>query len=302
MSVDFRMLVGFMAAFLSIFCGVAIIFQFAKLKKDAKGKSKTKFNPVIPTVPKIYITGDKHGNYKELIEFCRKNKTTFADTMIILGDSCFNYFDDERDEFLKDALSTVKITLFCLHGNKENRPQNIRTYRTKLFRGGIVYYEEKFPNILFAKDCEVYDFDGRSAIVLGGAHSVDKFYRIENELPWWKDEEPDCETKMKFEAVLSGRNNCVDYIFTHTVPLKYEPAEMFISNKKKKPPKKKSYAPDIDKSVERWLDEIEKKVKYEKWFCGHYHTDKSIGRIRIMFGDIKLLSEAVKEEHDEKRK
>ena len=41
----------------------------------------------------------------------------------------------------------------------------------------MVYYEEEFPSILFAKDGEVYDFNEKSVIVIGRAYSVDKYYR-----------------------------------------------------------------------------------------------------------------------------
>lgn len=124
--------------------------------------------------PKYYITDDKHRDFKDLMRFCKKNKTTIDDTMIILGDSGFNYYGDKQNELLKKRLSKINITLFCIHGNKEDYPENIGTYAIKEFCGGIVYYEVKFPNILFAKYCEVYQFDDKSAIVVGGAHSVDK--------------------------------------------------------------------------------------------------------------------------------
>ena len=63
--------------------------------------------------------------------------------IVILGDSGFNYFGDERDDKLKARLREVNVTLFCLHGNKENRPENIPTYGIQTFCGGMVYYEPK---------------------------------------------------------------------------------------------------------------------------------------------------------------
>lgn len=150
-------------------------------RKNKKNKTPT---------ARIFITGDKHRNFRPLIRLCKKNKTILADMIIILGDACFNYFGYERDEQLKQRLANIKVTLFCIHENKENQPQNIPTYLSRKYRGGEVYYEDAYPNILFAKDCEVYDFGGHDAIVIGGSHSVDKFYRLENTLPYWFDEEP----------------------------------------------------------------------------------------------------------------
>lgn len=45
----------------------------------------------------------------------------------------------------------------------------------------------------------------------------------------------------------------------------------------------------VDKSTEQWLDTIESRLHYERWYCGHYHTDKEIDKIRFMFQDYALL-------------
>lgn len=57
-------------------------------------------------------------------------------------------------------------------------------------KDGIVYCEPEFPNILFAKDGEIYDFDGNKAIAIGGAYSVDKEYRLIVGAHWFCDEHP----------------------------------------------------------------------------------------------------------------
>ena len=38
----------------------------------------------------------------------------------------------------------------------------------------------------------------------------------------------------------------------------------------------------VDKSTEEWLDRIEEKLTYRKWYCGHYHTEKKIDKLEIM--------------------
>ena len=39
----------------------------------------------------------------------------------------------------------------------------------------------------------------------------------------------------------------------------------------------------VDKTTEIWLDIIEDKLSYKKWYCGHYHTEKKIDNLEIMF-------------------
>ena len=246
---------------------------------------------------KFFITGDKHRHFDRVKEFCREINTRRKDVLIILGDAGFNYYDDKRDDDLKKEISALNITLFCLHGNKENRPQNVGTYGIRSFCGGKVYYEPKYPNIYFAIDGEIYTFEGKKYMVVGGAHSVDKMRCLEEGTPFWYDEMPDDTVKATVELNLQKEENKIYGIMTHTCPIDYLPTEMFMSTRqnasiKRKPRKAKSkklFKPDIDRSTEIWLGELEKKLDYEVWFCGHYHVDKQIDKVQMMWRDIRPL-------------
>ena len=48
----------------------------------------------------------------------------------------------------------------------------------------------------------------------------------------------------------------------------------------------------VDKSTEIWLGQIEEKLSYKKWYCGHYHTEKKIDRLEIMFNNFDEFSAA----------
>ena len=246
--------------------------------------------------PKYYITGDKHRDFDSLIEFCQKNELRRQDVIVILGDSGFNYYGDERDDALKTKIRDLKVTLFCIHGNKENRPENIPTYGYQTFHGGLVYYEPCYPNIFFAIDGEVYNFNGKEFMVIGGAHSVDKMRCLSEGLPFWNDEMPDSETKDLVENRLEMRNHRIDGFLTHTCPMSCLPTEVFISTKRmiatkgstRKRSKKTSpqYPLDIDRSTEEWLEEIKRETEYDIWYCGHYHIDKTLGKIRMLYREI----------------
>ena len=249
------------------------------------------------TPAKYYITGDKHRNFARVKDFCREMNTRKKDVLIILGDTGFNYYEDVRDDKLKKEISNLNITLFCLHGNKENRPQNVGTYGIRSFCGGKVYYEPRYPNIYFAIDGEVYNFEGKKYMVVGGAHSVDKMRCLEENKPYWEDEMPDDTIKTKVEKRLKEENNCIYGMMTHTCPIDYLPTEMFMSTLqsatiKRKPKKAKSrkfLKPHIDRSTEKWLGDIEKHLDYEIWYCGHYHVDKQINKVNMMHHEIRPL-------------
>lgn len=222
----------------------------------------------------IYITGDTHGRFERVEKFCNTIGTSKEDILIILGDAGINFSGGERDRLKKEYLESFPITIFAIHGNHERRPQTIDTYKEKQWRGGTVYYEEIYPTILFAKDGEIYDLDGKKTVVIGGAYSVDKEIRLLRGWSWFEDEQPSKEVKECVEKQLDKENWSVDVVLSHTVPLKYEPVEVFM------------YGVDqnrVDKSTEEWLDYIEEELSYKKWYAGHYHTEKKIDKLEIMF-------------------
>lgn len=226
----------------------------------------------------VYITGDKHADFSGVFDFCYDKKTSLDDVLIILGDAGINYYANYKDYYLKNSLLQYPITFFCIHGNHEERPENIRTYNIKIFHEGIVYYEKDYPNILFAKDGEIYNFNNKNVLVIGGAYSVDKSIRLSRGYNWYESEQPSDEVKTKVKDVLSKRDNKIDIILSHTCPYKYLPREMFLDGIEQS---------KVDNSTEYFLDEIENNTDYKLWYCGHYHTDKEIDKIIFMFNKIE---------------
>lgn len=224
----------------------------------------------------IYLTGDTHGRFERVEAFCNEYQTTKDDILIILGDAGINFSGEYYDVDKKEFLKSLPITIFSIHGNHEQRPATIETYKEKKWHEGIVYYEEAYPNILFGKDGEIYDFNGKKTIVIGGAYSIDKMYRIIRGWPWFADEQPSETIKNYVEKQLENNNWKIDVVLSHTTPLKYEPVEVFLPNIDQS---------KVDKTTEIWLDKIEDRLTYQKWYCGHYHTEKIIDKLELMFNN-----------------
>ena len=134
-----------------------------------------------------YITGDTHGYFQRYYEFTARMNPNPDDVMIILGDAALNYHGVERDSSRKYFVNSFPFTTFCIHGNHEMRPWDVPGMKTKEYCGGIVWFEEDYPKILYAKDGEIYDFDGLKCIVIGGAYSVDKYQRLARGWNWFEN-------------------------------------------------------------------------------------------------------------------
>lgn len=222
----------------------------------------------------IYITGDTHRDFSRLYGL----EMTSKDILIILGDIGINYCLNDEDIKIKEFLKKLKVRLFCIQGNHEERPENISSYHEVEMFGGKVYIEDDYPNLIFAKNGELYNIDGKSVLVIGGAYSVDKEYRLLYGYKWFKDEQLSQYEMNNILDKYSGKN--IDIILSHTCPYKYEPREVFMAGLDQS---------KVDKTMEHFLDEVEEKVNYKKWYCGHYHTEKQIDKLEFMFGRIKLF-------------
>jgi 3-oxoacid CoA-transferase subunit A len=222
-----------------------------------------------------YITGDTHREFSRLYNL----KEIEDDMLIILGDSGINYFLNEEDVKYKDYLKRFNIKLFCIRGNHEERPEYINTYKEVEMFDGKVFMEEDYPNLIFAKDGEIYNIDGKSVLVIGGAYSVDKDYRILYGYKWFKDEQLSKKEMDNIFEKVKGKH--FDIVLTHTCPYKYEPKEVFMQVLDQS---------KVDKSMEHFLDKIEESIDYDKWYCGHFHTEKQIDKLEFMFGRIKVFN------------
>lgn len=230
----------------------------------------------------FYITGDCHGDFDRIEEFCMENGTTQEDVMIILGDAGINYWLNETDRKLKNKLSELDITLFCVHGNHEARPWEAGNYEEIIWNEGIVYVEEEYPNILFAKDGEIYNFNGKKVMAIGGAYSVDKYYRLNHGMQWFDTEQPDEEIRAFVENQLESIDWTLDIVLSHTVPIDAEPVWAFIPGVDQS---------KVDKTTEKWLQHIYDNLDFEEWFAGHYHVESEDSGIRIMYEDYNEICE-----------
>lgn len=179
-----------------------------------------------------------------------------------------------------------------IKGNHDQRPSpKLYTITPEdahpLVRGSCLY-EKEFPSLLFSAMYGKYEFfSGERWIdtfVLGGAYSADKWYRLEMQAlghggyRWFADEQmTNFEMREAMTMILDVEP---EIVLSHTCPFKYEPRDMFLSQVDQS---------TVDDTMEHWMDGIEEEIPYSKWYCGHWHTDRTIDKMRFMYYDIILL-------------
>lgn len=201
------------------------------------------------------------------------------DILIVLGDNGVNFTGGERDYWLKESLSKLSITLFLIRGNHDRRPSSVKNISVVRKFGNECFTEDSYCNIYYAIDGRDYIFDGRKCLVIGGAYSIDKFYRLMYAPHTWFANEQLSEIEMKnIIAKISGRT--YNYVLTHTAPERMIPYEVLPFR-----------LTDTDKSMEYFFDRLQEIITYQKWYCGHFHIEKVVGDLEFMFENIKILGE-----------
>ena len=139
-----------------------------------------------------------------------------------------------------------------------------------MFLGGIVWVENDFPYIKYANDCpQPYQIGDYKTMVFPGAYSVDKHYRLMMGYSWFKDELP-TEEEMEIGRDYVKDLKTVDLVLSHTCPCAWEPTDLFLKGLDQS---------TVDKTMERYLGEIEFILDYKAWLWGHYHAYRDYPRI-----------------------
>lgn len=195
--------------------------------------------------------------------------------IIILGDAGLNFYLNQIDDRHKKELVKYGFQIYCVRGNHEERPENLEyelIYDENV--NGEVYIDPINLNIKYFKDGGEYDIEGHKTLVIGGAYSVDKKYRLlraglteETNDPkksgWFSNETLSNQEKYKIQVDILNKE--YDLILTHTCPYEFEPTDLFLSFINQE---------EVDKSMEYFLDWVKDNTKWKVWFFGHYHADR----------------------------
>lgn len=231
-----------------------------------------------------FVTGDCHGDVSRFI-----NQPQFAEGLnpeevgiIILGDAGINFFLDGSDAKRKKKLQDTKYNYYLLRGNHKQRPELLPDIHMRLDTEirGLVWMQDEFPNIKYLIDGQDYHFGQYTALCIGGAYSIDKWYRLSKAgitdtadfaqlcaAGWFPHEQlNDLERRAIMNQLQrKASSTTYNFVLTHTCPFSWQPVDLFLQAVDQS---------KVDNTMEKWLEEIKNSINWNLWLFGHFHRDR----------------------------
>lgn len=213
----------------------------------------------------IYITGDLHGGTDfdklSLENFPEQATMTKDDYLIITGDFGLVFSNFKQELELREDLASRNFTSIYVDGNHENFSV-LDSLPKHLWNGGLVNFIN--DSIIHLCRGQVFEIQGLKFFTFGGADSIDKELRIVGRT-WWAREMPSSEEYAEGIRNLDKHNWEVDYILTHDCSVRtFEKM------------KELAWVDKPETPLRDYLDEVEERVTFKKWFFGHYHEELEI--------------------------
>lgn len=256
----------------------------------------------------IYITGDTHGDFSRFGQeklFVTRCRITAQDYVIVCGDFGLLWKRDAEFERRLKFLEGLKFTVLWVQGNHENYDM-IAEYPLEEWHGGMARHILRDKVILLERG-QIFTIEGKKFFTFGGASSHDVkgirtreemaqsdeefgflYYRVQG-VSGWRQELPSEEEMQEGIRNLKKEKYHVDYVITHC-----------LSGRMLKRLRKCSgrFLDYPDDRLTDYFDRLEKKLRYKRWYCGHYHVHIDIDNKHTV-----LYHEMIKlDENEETRK
>ena len=233
----------------------------------------------------VYITGDTHADFTDprwdwLEKHLNKN-----DVLIVTGDFGFDWDSITVDDWQNKKHDYT--ILFC-DGNHENYDILNSLPVKKMFGDEVGVFGNNTYRLFTG---HMYVIEGKKYFVFGGAASIDKDWRVEEEEKfdaprtlWWPDEVPSEETLERAKKVLAENDYKFDYLITHTC------------NPQLKGPVLNTYKVDFYDPTETMINHLEYTIEennggFEHNFFGHFHRNKHFGKYHCLYGEIVNITD-----------
>lgn len=207
----------------------------------------------------LLFSGDIHGELKKIVWKVCIQLGIRNSSLIVAGDFGVGFGRPGAMDVLygsvKKRLEEYDLTIYVVRGNHDDPS----------YFDGL----HDYPRVKFLRDHETYEIEGKTIYVLGGAHSIDRVSRIEEDQvaekygskkrTWWKDE----PIVKKYEDLPEK----VDIIVSHEAPLSFDPVIV------RKLEDLELWRDVLDSRS--YLNHVLGEVNTDWWIHGHYHKSTS---------------------------
>ncbi len=231
----------------------------------------------------IIITGDIHSRKERFSEVFIEEEPSLTenDYVIVCGDFGFIFFNNEPEGIIVDETTKLDLdelgkkpyNILFVDGNHENF-HALNKYPEELWNGGRIHRIRK--NIIHLMRGQVFTIENKTFFTLGGAYSIDRDVRALN-YSYWEEEIPSKEEAEEGRMNLERYNNKVDYILTHQAPPDII-TEIFHES-----------IGETELDFLGALKKISNEITFDRWYFGHWHEDRNLGRYRALYFDYDIL-------------
>lgn len=223
----------------------------------------------------IYVTGDKHGKPEKYYSAINQIDCPSAnDVIIVCGDAGLEYgtFHSKK---CKRVMSAFEGDWLVLRGNHDTRYwRDHPNWLVSSKYGAPTAYQPSFPNIHYILDeGGLYTIQDMNFLMVPGAYSVDKDYRLSRELPYESEEQLTETEQIQLCKIACDNLDDIDYVCGHTFPMHQQTNLQYLFMEC-------IDQSTVDKSMEFFLEElmgeVEKGKRFKQYFGGHYHDDKKL--------------------------
>lgn len=247
----------------------------------------------------IYVTGDTHGSFERFASrnFPDQKMMTRDDLVIVCGDFGGVWSDSPEERHWLDWLNDKPFTTLFVDGNHENFDRLCDGEFEEIdYCGGKAHRIRQ--NVLHLMRGHVFEFEGKKFFAFGGASSHDirdgildpddfkdkeEFKRQRSRMrrmglqfrvkgqSWWPQEMPSEEEMQRGIDNLARHDNQVDYVISHCLPQQIAAAfSMGLY--------------ESDPLTLYFNKLVFDGLKFERWFCGHYHIDgRVMGKFDVLY-------------------
>lgn len=203
-----------------------------------------------------FVTGDCHGDLSKIWRFIKKFDLGSESNIIICGDMGIFWNKEQNDAryMIKQYEENCNgVHLYWIDGNHENFDiiNSWDTTKDKTY--------DNSEHIHYCPRGLELNINGKKALCMGGADSIDKAWRVEG-IGWWPQEQIT-------EKDIVEVGGYYDYVFTHCCPYSiFHRNRGFLCQHG-------GELRDITHKSEEMLDKLMEQIQFKEWFFAHYHID-----------------------------